>query len=117
MFLNNARQVLTSCQDASVKLSKYIVSTIHRNPISMLSTEPEYKAIHTAGPLYSQHKSMYTQQITLLADAYRRAHEQVIIENAVRADGIRPDGAFGISLFLLQNSASDTAHDQVSMMI
>lgn len=83
----------------------------------MLSTEPEYKAIHTAGPLYSQHKSMYTQQITLLADAYRRAHEQVIIENAVRADGICPDGAFGISLFLLQNSASDTAHDQVSMMI
>ncbi|KAG6902658.1 hypothetical protein C0995_013350 [Termitomyces sp. Mi166 len=30
-----------------------------------------------------------------LADAYNRSHKELVIMNEVRADGIRPDGAFG----------------------
>jgi hypothetical protein len=31
----------------------------------------------------------------MLRDAYSRIHNDVIVENAVAADGIRPDGSFG----------------------
>lgn len=30
-----------------------------------------------------------------LTDAYRRIHGEVVIENAIEADGIRADGSFG----------------------
>jgi len=32
---------------------------------------------------------------TIVADAYRRLHNEVIIVDLVRADGIRRDGSFG----------------------
>jgi hypothetical protein len=41
--------------------------------------------------------ALLTGNSTLLADAYGRAHTQVVIENGVSADGIRPDGSFGAS--------------------
>lgn len=38
---------------------------------------------------------------TLLANAYQRSHVELVIQNAVSADGIRADGAFGMLGFLL----------------
>lgn len=32
---------------------------------------------------------------SMLTDGYARIHREVIVENAVKADGIRPDGSFG----------------------
>ena len=33
--------------------------------------------------------------VQLLTDAYDKAHSELRIEDELRADGIRPDGAFG----------------------
>lgn len=33
--------------------------------------------------------------VSLITDAYRRVHAELVVENAVKADGIRPDGSFG----------------------
>jgi hypothetical protein len=46
-------------------------------------------------------QALLTGNSTLLADAYRRSHVELVIQNDVRADGIRADGAFGISASLL----------------
>lgn len=32
---------------------------------------------------------------SLVTDAYQRIHGEVVIENAIEADGIRADGSFG----------------------
>jgi len=32
---------------------------------------------------------------SIITDAYRRLHDEVVIEDALRADGIRRDGSFG----------------------
>lgn len=40
-------------------------------------------------------QALLTSNTTLLADAYRRSHLEVRIMDAVKADGIRADGAFG----------------------
>lgn len=42
-------------------------------------------------------EALLTSNTTLLADAYRRSHLELKIMDAVRADGIRADGAFGMS--------------------
>jgi hypothetical protein len=52
--------------------------------------------------------ALLTGNATLLADAYGRAHTQVVIQNAVSADGIRPDGSFGVLPFMLPSLASET---------
>lgn len=41
-------------------------------------------------------EALLTSNTTLLADAYRRSHLELKIMDAVRADGIRADGAFGM---------------------
>jgi hypothetical protein len=33
--------------------------------------------------------------LTQITDAYRRIHEEVVVQQAIEADGIRPDGSFG----------------------
>ncbi|KAG6842755.1 hypothetical protein H0H93_003587, partial [Arthromyces matolae] len=38
--------------------------------------------------------ALLTGDVDLLSDAYDRSHKELIIVNAVRADGIRSDGAF-----------------------
>ncbi|KAG6842627.1 hypothetical protein C0991_000154 [Blastosporella zonata] len=38
--------------------------------------------------------ALLTVNTTILADAYRRIHLELLVENGVKADGIRPDGAF-----------------------
>ncbi|EMD42021.1 polysaccharide lyase family 8 protein [Gelatoporia subvermispora B] len=40
-------------------------------------------------------EALLTTNITLLADAYRRIHSEVVIQDAIMADGIRRDGSFG----------------------
>lgn len=32
---------------------------------------------------------------SILMDGYARIHNEVVVQNAVKADGIRPDGSFG----------------------
>ena len=41
-------------------------------------------------------KALLTTDSVLLTDAYLRAHNELVIKNTVRADGIRADGAFGM---------------------
>ena len=33
--------------------------------------------------------------VTQLTDAFRRIHQEVTVQDGIRADGIRPDGSFG----------------------
>ena len=40
---------------------------------------------------------------TLLDDAFGRVHNEVVIQNAVKADGIRADGSFGQHSGILYN--------------
>lgn len=46
-------------------------------------------------------QALLTNDSNLLAAAYQRSHNEIVIQNAVRSDGIRPDGAFGMSDLLL----------------
>lgn len=39
--------------------------------------------------------ALLNPNITQITDAYRRIHEEVVIQPAIKADGIRPDGSFG----------------------
>ena len=38
---------------------------------------------------------LLTANLSLLTDAYQRVHDEVVIQQPVRSDGIRPDGSFG----------------------
>ena len=40
-------------------------------------------------------QALITTDISLLSDANKRSHTELVIQNAVRSDGIRADGAFG----------------------
>ncbi|KAF9453782.1 polysaccharide lyase family 8 protein [Macrolepiota fuliginosa MF-IS2] len=40
-------------------------------------------------------EALLNLNVTQIADALRRVHEEVVIQEAVKADGIRPDGSFG----------------------
>lgn len=40
-------------------------------------------------------QGLLVQNQTLVTDAYRRVHDEVVIEQNTTADGIRPDGSFG----------------------
>lgn len=40
-------------------------------------------------------QALFTNDETLLMDAYTRSHKELVIVNGVKADGIRADGAFG----------------------
>lgn len=40
-------------------------------------------------------EALLTLNVTQITDAFRRVHEEVVIQQAVKADGIRPDGSFG----------------------
>lgn len=39
--------------------------------------------------------ALLTANTTLMTDAYRRAHAEVVIKNEIKADGLRPDSSFG----------------------
>jgi hypothetical protein len=41
-------------------------------------------------------QALLTVNPTLLADAYQRSHVELVIQNGLRADGIRADGTFGM---------------------
>jgi hypothetical protein len=40
--------------------------------------------------------ALLDRNITQITDAYRRIHEEVVVQQAIKADGIRPDGSFGM---------------------
>lgn len=40
-------------------------------------------------------KALLTGNTTLLAQAYERVQSEIVIQDKVRADGIRADGSFG----------------------
>lgn len=46
-----------------------------------------------------------TVNASLLKDAYRRVHNELQIQQSVRADGIRPDGSFGSVLMYITYTA------------
>jgi hypothetical protein len=39
--------------------------------------------------------ALLTSEASLISDAYRRVHDEVIVQNGTKADGIRADGSFG----------------------
>ncbi|KAG5634466.1 hypothetical protein H0H81_001850, partial [Sphagnurus paluster] len=45
--------------------------------------------------------ALLTDDTDFLAEAYQRSHQELVIMNKVKADGIRADGAFGISNAIL----------------
>ena len=47
--------------------------------------------------------ALLTNNATLITDAYRRVHSEVVIQQAIKADGIRPDGGFAQHLGVLYN--------------
>lgn len=40
-------------------------------------------------------QALFTNNATLLSDAYTRIHNEVVIQDASKSDGIRRDGSFG----------------------
>ncbi|KAH9486903.1 hypothetical protein JR316_0000969 [Psilocybe cubensis] len=56
---------------------------------------------------------LLTTNMTLLADAYNRVHQELTIKNGVKTDRIRPDGSFGQHAGILYNGnyGKDYAND------
>lgn len=46
---------------------------------------------------------LLTGSSTLISDAYNRVHNEVAVQNAVSADGIRADGSFGQHMGIIYN--------------
>ena len=46
---------------------------------------------------------LLTDNATIVADGYARIHSEVVVQNAVKADGIRADGSFGQHSGLIYN--------------
>ena len=44
-----------------------------------------------------------TQNATLIAAAFGRVHDDAVVQNAVKADGIRADGSFGQHTGIIYN--------------
>ncbi|EIN13720.1 polysaccharide lyase family 8 protein [Punctularia strigosozonata HHB-11173 SS5] len=63
--------------------------------------------------------ALLTGNASLLSDAYSRVHAEVVIEQAVKADGIRPDGSFGQHGGLLYNGnyGKDFSNDVLALEI
>ncbi|KAK7694618.1 hypothetical protein QCA50_001805 [Cerrena zonata] len=64
-------------------------------------------------------KGLLTKNTSLLFDAYKRVHAEIVIQNQVRADGIRPDGAFGQHAGILYNGnyGKDYTNDVLSLEV
>ncbi|EIW64697.1 galactose mutarotase-like protein [Trametes versicolor FP-101664 SS1] len=56
---------------------------------------------------------------SMLTDGYARIHREVVVENAVKADGIRPDGSFGQHGGIIYNGnyGKDYANDVLALEI
>ncbi|KAJ8522569.1 hypothetical protein ONZ45_g911 [Pleurotus djamor] len=48
-------------------------------------------------------QGLLTSNTSLLVDAYRRVHNELVVQNATKADGIRLDGSFGQHAGILYN--------------
>ncbi|KAJ3548404.1 hypothetical protein NM688_g5302 [Phlebia brevispora] len=58
-------------------------------------------------------EGLLTQNVTLISDAFDRVHAEVVVQNAVKADGIRADGSFGQHTGIIYNGnyGKDYAND------
>ncbi|EKM83850.1 hypothetical protein AGABI1DRAFT_31645 [Agaricus bisporus var. burnettii JB137-S8] len=61
--------------------------------------------------------ALLNPNITQITDAYRRIHEEVVIQPAIKADGIRPDGSFGQHGGVLYNGNYGNTNDIVAFEI
>ncbi|KAF7436853.1 hypothetical protein PC9H_003686 [Pleurotus ostreatus] len=48
-------------------------------------------------------QALLTSNVSLMTDAYSRVHRELVIQNAIKADGIRADGSFGQHAGILYN--------------
>ena len=48
-------------------------------------------------------EGLLTQNATLIAAAFGRVHDDAVVQNAVKADGIRADGSFGQHTGIIYN--------------
>ncbi|KAJ6604690.1 polysaccharide lyase family 8 protein, partial [Mycena vulgaris] len=55
-------------------------------------------------------QALLTVNVSMLTDAYRRVHAELVITTTVHADGIRPDGSFGQHSGILYNGNYGSAH-------
>ncbi|KAJ7741579.1 polysaccharide lyase family 8 protein [Mycena maculata] len=62
-------------------------------------------------------QALLTKDLYLLTDAYSRVHKEVVIMDAVTADGIRPDGSFGQHNGILYNGNYGLTNDVVDLEI
>ncbi|KAI5124661.1 hypothetical protein M0805_004269 [Coniferiporia weirii] len=62
---------------------------------------------------------LLTVNASLIADAYGRVHNEVVIQQALRADGIRPDGSFGQHAGIIYNGnyGKDYTNDVLALEI
>jgi len=46
--------------------------------------------------------------VTQIGDAYKRIHAEVVIHQEIKADGIRPDGSFGVAQVVSSPPCADS---------
>lgn len=59
--------------------------------------------------------ALLTNNASMLADAYRRVHDELTIKNDVKADGIRADGSFGQHKGVLYNGNYGKDYSNVAL--
>ncbi|KAJ7103495.1 polysaccharide lyase family 8 protein [Mycena belliarum] len=64
-------------------------------------------------------QALLTKDVSLLTDAYRRVHIELLVATADRADGIRPDGSFAQHAGILYNGnyGKDYTNDAVDLEV
>lgn len=62
---------------------------------------------------------LFTSNVSLVWDAYSKVHDEVVLKNDPKADGIRPDGSFGQHAGILYNGnyGKDYANDILNLEI
>ncbi|KAJ7293615.1 polysaccharide lyase family 8 protein [Mycena rebaudengoi] len=64
-------------------------------------------------------QALFTNNVSLITDAYRRIHAELVIFGGVRADGIKPDGSFSQHTGILYNGnyGKDYTNDAIDLEI
>jgi hypothetical protein len=74
-----------------------VASIAYANPLYSLLQLSESSHLHSID------YALLTFDATVMTDAYGRIHAETVLKQAVRADGIRPDGSFGQHSGILYN--------------
>ncbi|KAJ6610029.1 polysaccharide lyase family 8 protein [Mycena sp. CBHHK59/15] len=62
-------------------------------------------------------QALLTVNVSMITDAYRRVHAELVINNVVSGDGIRPDGSFGQHGGILYNGNYGPTNDVVDLEV